>query len=35
MPTRPAPLLATSRGMPARVLQSARVPQQLCFQFHR
>jgi hypothetical protein len=35
MPTRPAPLQSTSSGMPARVLQSARVPQQLCLQFHR
>jgi len=36
MPTRPAPLRATPPVvLPTRVLQSARVPQQLCFQFHR
>jgi hypothetical protein len=36
MPTRPAPLQATPHAaLPTRVLQSARVPQQLCLQFHR
>jgi hypothetical protein len=34
--TRPAPLQATPRAvLPTRVLQSARVPQQLCLQVHR
>jgi hypothetical protein len=36
MPTRPAPLQAVPRtDLPTRVLHSARVPQQLCLQFHR